>query len=278
MMTVNNFLKRCLIYILSVAISFISMPVRAQTDTIVGRKVITNARLVGIGATQILDTYLSPEKYKGTELRYISHTVREREGRRWSREIVHQGSIARADNRSGNGDEIAGRYQFGYGWHLNWHGLDGRLHLKAGGMIDADLGFIYNTRNGNNPSQALAALNLTPSAAISYQFTVKRRAINVSLEAEIPLIGLRFSPNYGQSYYELFAKGNYDHNIVPTFIGNAPSMRHLLAVDFPLLGGTCRIGYLGDFRQTNINHLKSHIYTHAVVIGVVKKFKFIKIR
>ena len=278
MMTVNNFLKRCLIYILSVAISFISMPVRAQTDTSVGRKVITNARLVGIGAIQILDTYLSPEKYSGTELRYISHTVREREGRRWSREIVHQGSIARADNRSGNGNEIAGRYQFGYGWHLNWHGLDGRLHLKVGGMIDADLGFIYNTRNGNNPSQAIAALNLTPSAAISYRFTVKRRAINVSLEAEIPLIGLRFSPNYGQSYYELFAKGNYDHNIVPTFIGNAPSMRHLLAVDFPLLGGTCRIGYLGDFRQTNINHLKSHIYTHAVVIGVVKKFKFIKIR
>ena len=178
MMTVNNFLKRSLTCALSVTIGFVSIPVRAQTDTIVGRKVITNTRLVGIGATQILDTYLSPEKYKGTELRYISHTVREREGRRWSREIVHQGSIARADNRSGNGNEIAGRYQFGYGWHQNWYGLDGRLHLKAGGMIDVDLGFIYNTRNGNNPSQAIAALNLTPSAAISYQFTVKRRAIN----------------------------------------------------------------------------------------------------
>ena len=278
MMTVNNFLKRCLICTLPVTIGFVSIPVRAQTDTIVGRKVITNARLVGIGATQILDTYLSPEKYKGTELRYISHTVREREGRRWSREIVHQGSIARADNRSGNGDEITGRYQFGYGWHLNWHGLDGRLHLKVGGMIDTDLGFIYNTRNGNNPSQAIAALNLTPSAAISYRFTVKRRAINVSLEAEIPLIGLRFSPNYGQSYYEIFSEGNYDRNIAPTFIGNAPSLRHLLAVDFPLLKTVCRIGYLGDFRQTHVNHLKSYIYTHAVVIGIVKKFKFIKIR
>ena len=278
MITVNNIFECRPMRVFLLLFSLVSLSASAQTDTLIGRKVITNARMISLGAIEILDTYLSPEKYTGTELRYISHTIRRHEECKWSQMIVHQGSIAQAGNRSGIGSEIAGRYQFSYGWHLNWQPIADRLQLKAGGMIDADLGFIYNTRNGNNPAQALAALNLTPSVAACYRLMIKRRAIDVSLEAEIPLIGLRFSPNYGQSYYELFAKGNYDHNIVPTFIGNAPSMRHLLAVDFPLLGGTCRIGYLGDFRQTNINHLKSHIYTHAVVIGVVKKFKFIKIR
>lgn len=48
----------------------------AQQDTIVQDKVVTNAKMLGVGATNLLDTYLSPEKYRGTELRYISHTTR----------------------------------------------------------------------------------------------------------------------------------------------------------------------------------------------------------
>ena len=54
-------------------------------DTIRNNKIITNAQMIGIGAVNILDTYLSPEKYRGTELRYISHTLRERRDSRWSR-------------------------------------------------------------------------------------------------------------------------------------------------------------------------------------------------
>ena len=134
-----------------------------QSDTITSDKVITNAKMIGIGATNILDTYLSPEKYRGTELRYISHTTRDSESSRWSRQIVHQGDIAYTDNRSGNGTEISGAYNFRYGWLYNWHFLDRRLNVKAGAAIDATIGFIYNTRNGNNPAQARAMLNITPT-------------------------------------------------------------------------------------------------------------------
>ena len=70
-------------------------------DTIRNNKIITNAQMIGIGAVNILDTYLSPEKYRGTELRYISHTLRERRDSRWSRLIVHQGNMSYSDNRSG---------------------------------------------------------------------------------------------------------------------------------------------------------------------------------
>lgn len=252
-----------------------SLTLSAQTDSIVSDKTITNARMIAVGATNILDTYLSPEKYRGTELRYISHTVRERDGRRWSRQIVHQGDISYADNRSGEGGEIAGMYNFQYFWHLNWALCNRRLHLKAGGGADANVGFIYNTRNGNNPAQARLYLNADVSVAAAYTFPLLGRNAVATYEASVPLLGVMFSPNYGQSYYEIFSQGNYDHNVVPTTLLCTPSVRQMLTLDAELLGITWRIGYLCDIQQSHVNNLKSHIYTHAFMIGVVKRFKLI---
>ncbi len=248
-----------------------------QSDTITSDKVITNAKMIGIGATNILDTYLSPEKYRGTELRYISHTTRDSESSRWSRQIVHQGDIAYTDNRSGNGTEIAGAYNFRYGWLYNWHFLDRRLNVKAGAAIDATIGFIYNTRNGNNPAQARAMLNITPTGSADYRFTIAGRPFAARYEVGVPLCGLMFSPNYGQSYYEIFSRGNYDHNVVPTTFVCSPSIRQMLSLDFSIGRTTLRVGYLCDIQQARVNNLKSHIYTHAFVIGFVKRFKLIKI-
>lgn len=234
--------------------------------------------MIGIGATELFDTYLSQEKYNGTELRYISHTTRETEGSHWAQKIVHQGNISFADNRAGEGGEMAGAYVFSYGMNYGWQLLGNRLQLKAGAQVDANVGFIYNTRNGNNPAQARAFINLTPSASAAYHFQIKNRPFTARYEIEVPLCGVMFSPNYGQSYHEIFSKGNYDHNIVPTTFLCSPSLRQMLSLDFTIRKTTLRVGYLGDIQQSHVNNLKSHIYTHAFVIGVVKHFKLIKIR
>ena len=52
---------------------------------------VINAKMAAIGYNSVQDTYLSPESYGGGELRYISHTIRETEGRRWSRLIINEG-------------------------------------------------------------------------------------------------------------------------------------------------------------------------------------------
>ena len=69
-------------------------------DTLKSNKVITNVQMIGVGTSEILDTYLSPETYRGTTATYISHTLRQREGKSWLRKIVHQGSFASVESRS----------------------------------------------------------------------------------------------------------------------------------------------------------------------------------
>lgn len=246
-------------------------------DTLRSDKIITNAQMIAVGAADILDTYLSQEKYSGTELRYISHTTRERNGRKWSRQIVHQGSFAWADNRANNGDEMLGAYQFSYGVHRGWTLLGGRLRLKAGAEADVHAGFLYNTRNSNNPAQAQLWFDVSPSVAASYRLKLWSKHCQLRYEASAPLLGVMFSPNYGQSYYEIFSKGNYDHNIVPTTFISTPSLRQMLTFDMTLGRSTLRIGYLGDFRQAKVNELKYHCYSNMLVLGFVRHFSITKI-
>lgn len=241
-------------------------------------KIINNTRMIGVGGVNILDTYLSQEKYSGTELRYISHTIREKENKHWSRLIVHHGNIANTRNRADNSSEIAGTYNFNYGWIYGWQFFGGRFYLKAGGLIDTSLGFIYNTRNSNNPAQANFNINIAPVAIATYRFNVGKMPMAATYEASAPLCGLMFSPNYGQSYYEIFSEGDYDHNIVPTTFVSTPSLRHAFTLDFTVKKTTIRIGYMGDWRQSEVNNLKRHNYSNMFVIGITRRFKLIKMQ
>ena len=301
--------------------------------------------MIGWGYVDMLDTYLSPERYKGWQVNYLSHTTHEREDRRISTLSVQQGSFAHADNRSGNANEMQAMYHFAYAWHYNWHFLNQRLNVKAGGMLNTHLGMLYNARNSNNPMQAKVGLNVAPSVMASYRFSIKNKPLTVRYEADAPLLGMMFSPNYGQSYYEIFSEGNYDHNIVVTHPVNALSLRQMLTLDFslykttfrigylgnyqqadaPLLGmmfspnygqsyyeifsegnydhnivvthpvnalslrqmltldfslykTTFRIGYLGNYQQAHVNHLRYHTYSHVLVLGLVKKFSLNHLR
>lgn len=226
------------------------------------------ASYFSIGYTNILDTYLSQEKSTGTELRYID--TREKALTKhpdWVRVTTSEAYISLAGTRGNNNCLLSATYNLHLGWLHQWTLPDQHLTLRAGGLIDGLLGGAYNTRNTNNPAQARIALSIDPAATAAWDFTIRQRPIRLNYSVSAPLLGAAFSPNYGQSYYEIFSRGNYDHNIVFTHPFNTPSLRQMVTLDFRLWQTTFSVGYLGDYRQMEVNDLKFHQWTHSIVIG-----------
>ena len=263
---------------LLLAISFLllALPADSQELTDHNQKVITRSTMLGVGGTKILDTYLSQEHFSGSGLSFVTTIERQRPDCHWSTLMEHEANLSSTKDRSHSIQELEGAYNFYWGKLYNWQLLDHRLTLQAGGLVNASAGVIYNTSNGNNPAQARLHLNVMPTGVAAYRFQLFNRPMTARYELALPLCGIMFSPNYGQSYYEIFSLGNYDHNIVPTTFISAPEWRHMLTIDAAISSKfTLRIGYLGNMQQAKVNNLKQHVYTHRFLIGITKRFSII---
>lgn len=251
------------------AAGYTAEPDTGVWDTAVVRRPVMkeHSALFAFGHTSILDTYLSQETFTGSELRYVSQVMRRREGSRVSSEITHHVLLSMAGTRGNKNSLLTALYNFKFGWYYGWPLAGDDLTLQVGGLVDGVLGGSYNTRNSNNPAQARIALSLDPSAKVSWRFRLGHKPLRLNYEASMPWIGLAFSPNYGQSYYEIFSKGNYDHNIVVASPFSGVQLYQRLTLDFRIWKTTFSIGYLGDIRQMKANSLKYHHYTHALVVG-----------
>ena len=49
---------------------------QAQTDSLQAHRYVTRATMYGVGFTNVFDTYLSPQEYKGIDFRISRETIR----------------------------------------------------------------------------------------------------------------------------------------------------------------------------------------------------------
>lgn len=240
-------------------------------------RTVTHEWLYGAGHLNVLDTYLTPLEYTGPSL---SVTHRSERLARWgcgkvTVQAFFTGQAAALSSPADNHDAFDGQITAAVAWHRNWFPVRG-LRLAAGGMVQLGGGFTYLTTGGNNPAQGRLAVDAALSLRADYDFRPGRSGGGITSQLDLPFAGAMFTPNYGQSYYEIFSLGHYDRNVRMTHPFNAPSARWLTTLRLPLAGAMLSLGYLADIRQSDVNGLKRHAWNHHFVIGYVRRLQLFR--
>lgn len=252
-------------------------PPSVPSDSAVARPPTTHQWLFGAGRLNALDTYLSPLAYTGPAVAVLHRSER---SARWGRNRVTVTGLFSArgaylHSPTDDGKEWEGNLSAAGGWHYNVRPATG-LRLGIGGLLEAATGFTYNTRNGNNPAQGRLEADIALSGVAQYDFALLRRRFSLLAQIDVPLAGLMFTPDYGQSYYEIFSLGHRGHNVCATWPFNAPSARLLTTLSARVAGATLSVGYAGDVRQSHVNHLKRHAWHHQFVVGYVRRLVLLR--
>ena len=231
---------------------------------------ITRSVLYGVGYTNLFDTYLSPLEYRGMEFRIAREAGRTvRRNPLLSTQSCFNGHLGFGTSPAGNNRMVSGMVNWTYAIHYRFQ-LAPNFKLLTGGAIDLNGGFFYNLRNGSNPASARAFAALDASVMGVWNFKIRRYPMQLRYQAQLPVAGARFSPQYGQSYYELFLLGNRSGMIRFTSLHNAFSLRQRLTLDFPVRRSTLRVSYVADLDQSHLNKLRTHSYSHCFLIGFVR--------
>lgn len=237
---------------------------------------VRSSFLLGAGYVHLFDAYLSPLDYTGNSLS-LSH-LRERQVGWWKKQWQWQNLTQLHLAQTLNPAQTAQLYDFDFStaWALHRRLLTSpNWQLSLGPQFGAHLGGSYAPRNGNNPGQARMALDLSLSLRSDHRFRLFRNTWIWRNQLDAPLLGLMFSPQFGQSYYELFGLGHSHRNLVGTTPFNAPSLRLLSTLSLPFARGRFSIGLHSHIRQSHAHHLGRHAWHHQLLLGYTRTFQYI---
>ncbi len=228
--------------------------------------------MVGLGGIEVYDSYLSPLKYTGTRLGFIYERMKMTRlmSGNVSTQHLFNIEIAEAKNKTGTALDYVGYLEYTYGLFYKWNPVR-KLQLFAGPQADVLAGVIYNSRNGNNPASAKAGINLNLSGMASYQIQIKKQPVLLRYQLNIPIMGVLFSPEFGQSYYEIGL--GVDKNLAHfASFHNQLAIRNLFSLEFPFNSYTLRLGYMNWIYETKVNDLDTRIMTNSIYVGFSKNF------
>jgi hypothetical protein len=234
---------------------------------------VNEGTLIGIGGNLMKDSYLSDGKYGGMGFRLMNERMKliNKPKYNMSNQQMISVDLSSTLNGAQNANFLSAFVNYSYGLHRRFL-VDPYFKILLGGNVHGLLGTVYNTRNGNNPFTLHADVDLNLSVLAIYEFRVKKHNLALRYQFETAVAGVLFSPDYDQSYYEIFSLGNTSEIIKFVSLNNKQVFRNYLSLDFPLGGYTVRAGYFGNFYFTQVNGLDRFIVSNNFMIGFVKEF------
>jgi hypothetical protein len=228
--------------------------------------------LVGFGTNHIYDSYLSPLKYSGINVGLIYEQM--------SMIGLGNGNFASqhhffidysyTENNTKTASNQSGLFEYNFGIPYRFN-VNENFQVFAGPQAGILFGFIYNSRNGNNPASAKVNINAGLSGIAAYKFMIKSQPFRFRYQFNLPVVGSMYSPQFGESYYEI-GLGNSEKLFYVSSFHNYFVFKNILSVELPLNWITMRVALVNSFYQTKINDLTTQIRSNTFYVGVSKNF------
>lgn len=235
---------------------------------------VTSSTVLSIGASDILDTYLSPLDYCGTHVGLVNERLQIAGfgNNNWINQQKVWAEYSTNNDRTMNGLVMAGFVGYSWGSMHNFAICEG-LKIMVGPYASGETGFIYNLRNGNNPASAKLSVDVGGAAMAVYQLRCfKKFPITLRYQASLPVASVFFSPQYEQSYYEIFSLGNTEGIVHFGSFHNRFDMNNYFTADLPVGALNLRIGFLNKIHNTHVNDIKNRRVSNSFLFGFSKEF------
>jgi len=164
--------------------------------------------LFGFGNSQVKDTYLSPFDYTGWGGRILNERMTILPSKRFSRQQMISVDISSTKNPAENVNDFGTFVDYSLGYHYRL--VRGKFSWLAGTTAHLMGGFIYNTRNGNNPLSAKVDIDLGLSVILFYTFTINEHPLTLRYQGELPFAGIFFAPSLRRFLLRDIQRRKYD--------------------------------------------------------------------
>lgn len=242
-----------------------------QTDTISSAdpiRPLNSFYYFEIGSASDFNTYLSPVRYSGTHLGI---------GGTWSRAMAFNPerfimdfdasiSMDMSHNRP-NTSSMSG-FDLSLSWDMLYRLSPIRnLQIGAGAGLELDAGALYLPRNSNNPVAARFSLDVTLNLRADYTLNLGRLPIVFTDRLSIPSLGVFFSPQYGQSYYEIYL-GDHSGLAHCGWWGNHFALTNTLMAQIPICNIRLAAGYQTQCRSSYVNKINTRLISNSFMLGI----------
>ena len=253
--------------ILLTVLMALTLGTAAQDDVLV----VTPTRsmfTLNIGYASIHDSYLTPITYNGIDLGMSYEAMRDVRHGKWLWQLQVGADYNYTENDARNNDIHLLLGDISFDMQRQWREvMTPRLDLSVGPMTQLRAGIAYDAVNSNNPVSVRAHWNAGITGMAKYNTRLWRLPVTLRYQAQLPVVGVFFAPEYDESYYEIYL-GNHKNLAHLGWWGNRFDMTNYLGADLHLGKTTLRIGYRTRLEHWKVNNLKVHDVTHSLVLGI----------
>jgi len=201
-----------------------------------GQTPAANEWSIDAGEMRLYDPTLSPQEYTGWSLGFRGfHFNRYKPAMpvEWSfRDRFRYGNLINSSS-SALINYLSAELTYGTNYLFTPSSAPG-LELRLGGALQLFGAYRDQTRNVNNYGAGDVALQGLVTFRIAYHLPIasSRFGMYVSYGLETPLIGCRFAPHYGESYYEIYLRmPDLSQNVAFTSLHNHQALTGDLRID-----------------------------------------------